>query len=129
IVPITAADNRINERQAGLSVTSLGKRHGTVESWLHQIRWTIRGRYVFSLPGATVVTAVAAVAAAGMESTSLAVSALLLKPCWQNCAKSSKNEYNTGTAKSVNKRDNVWPPTANTAIERRSSAPGPVAMS
>src|SRR5688572_18103733 len=90
------------------------------------IRHAARDRYVFSLLGETVVTAVAA---ADMESISMAVLAFLLKRCWQNCAKSSKNEYNTGIAKRVNKRDNVWPPTVNTAIERRSSAPGPVAMS
>jgi hypothetical protein len=41
-------------------------------------------------------------------------------------ARSSNNEYATGTTTSVRKSDSVWPPMTTTAIVRRSSAPGPV---
>lgn len=41
-------------------------------------------------------------------------------------ARSSNNEYATGTTTSVRNNDNVWPPMTTTAMVRRSSAPGPV---
>jgi len=40
-----------------------------------------------------------------------------------------ENVYRTEMASRFSSSESIWPPTARTAIERRSSAPGPVAIS